>query len=97
MSYPDFPRSYHVLYWCTQVCNIGAGLGFGLAALFGWEHSAWWCLTVPPGWLFFAAWRLVGRAYFRQRERELEELWGKAYAERDMLLALQARAEGREQ
>lgn len=93
----SFPRSYHVLYWLAQAFNIGVAVVFGALAVFGVRVSPWWYLALVPGWLFFGAWRLVGRAYFRQRDREFEQLWREAKAEMDMLRALQARSEGREQ
>lgn len=92
-----FPRSYHVLYWLAQAFNIGVALAFGGLGVFGVKASPWWYLALLPGWVFFAAWRVVARAYFKRRERELGRLWGEVYAERQMLLALQARMEGREQ
>lgn len=93
----SFPRSYHVLYWLSQAVNVGAAVGFLTCAIFDVKHSAWWYLALVLGWVFFGAWRLAARAYFKQRDRALEQLWREARAEMDMLLARQARMEGREQ
>lgn len=86
----SFPRSYHVLYYITQVFNIGCGLGFGVCAIFGVKHSAWWYLALVPGWVFFWAWR-------RAAQRELRKMDAEREAVEAEIESLLARFHGREQ